>query len=108
MIERTSDGRWICPYCKQIYSTLATHTRQAHNKSSYDLKKEFEYPLNTAFEHQTTTQKRRLAALRYNMGEQLKRVGARTRFVTGHIQDDKQKLKIKLGHINASKVNYGK
>ena len=92
------NGLFICPYCKKSFKSLATHTRQTHNITSKQLKQIFKLPHSFSFESKEVKENRRNKALFYNMDEQLKKAGKKTRFKLSRKLSKAQKNSISLGH----------
>ena len=99
------NGLFICPYCNLPFKSLATHTRQAHNISSKQLKQIFNLPQSFSFETEGVKQKRRVDALNNGMDEQLKQSGKRTRFKKGRKLNKKQIRSISEGHKKIITIN---
>lgn len=92
VIGRTPSGEVICPYCGKAMGDLSTHCRQSHNLSHKELCDEQGYNYRASLTSIEVSKKLSKLAKYYNMGDQLRKVGASTRIKKGQT--------LRLGHPN--------
>lgn len=73
-----------CPYCGKWYRALAYHTRQAHNISSKQLKKNLGLKSNYQLITPELKEKHKEIALYNDQPEKLRKAGEQTRYKKEH------------------------
>ena len=103
-IEKDINGLFICPFCSKSFRALAYHTRQVHNVNARELRTMFHLPMNYSLQTKELKELRRKHALENNMDQQLIRVGQKTRFKKGYVEDPETSKLKSIGH--KKKINY--